>query len=318
MDTAMDQSAIYDAQRARANQEELKARIMSVLPEDGAIEPLPGFRLVRRSTPSEKLHGVLKPSLCVVAQGKKVVYVGDNQYQYDPFNYLLATMELPRVSQVLVASDAEPYLGFVLELSPTLVSSVMIEAGHIQPQAQANARAIDVSTLDTELLDAIVRLTRLAGSPAEARVLMPLVKREIIYRLLTGALGSRLCHLTEAAAYTSNIARAVERFRHDFDQNIRVEDVAQELGMSVSSFHHHFKAVTALSPMQFQKRLRLQEARRLMLGEDLDATSTAYRVGYNDAAHFSREYKSLFGAPPIRDVERLRAVTGAHLVLKAD
>jgi AraC-like DNA-binding protein len=135
---------------------------------------------------------------------------------------------------------------------------------------------------------------------------MPLVKREIIYRLLTGDQGGRLCHLTIAGGYTSNIAKAVERFRHEFDQPVRIEDMAEELGMSVSSFHQHFKAVTALSPLQFQKRLRLQEARRLMLGEDLDATSAAYRVGYNDASHFSREYKSLFGAPPLRDVERLR------------
>jgi AraC-like DNA-binding protein len=135
---------------------------------------------------------------------------------------------------------------------------------------------------------------------------------------LTGNQAGRLCHLTVSAGYTSSIAKAVERFRHDFDQPVRVEDIAQELGMSVSSFHQHFKSVTAMSPLQFQKRLRLQEARRLMLGEDLDATSAAYRVGYNDASHFSREYKSLFGEPPLRDVGRLRETVGQNGRLAAN
>ncbi len=144
---------------------------------------------------------------------------------------------------------------------------------------------------------------------------MPLVKREIIYRLLTSEQGSRLCHLTVSGGYVSNIAKAVERIRHDFNQTLRIEDIAQDLGMSTSSFYQHFKSVTAMSPLQFQKQLRLQEARRLMLGEDLDATSAAYRAGYNDSSHFSREYKSVFGEPPIRDVERLRETTSASFGL---
>jgi AraC-like DNA-binding protein len=165
---------------------------------------------------------------------------------------------------------------------------------------------MDVSPLDVNLLDAVVRLVRLLDSPAEARVLMPLITREIIYWLLVGEQGARLRHLAALGGYTPDIARAVERLRQDFDQPLRIEDIARELGMSVSGFHHHFKAVTAMSPLQFQKQLRLQEARRLMLGEDLDATSAAYRVGYHDASHFNREYKSLFGVPPMRDVQRLR------------
>jgi AraC-like DNA-binding protein len=160
--------------------------------------------------------------------------------------------------------------------------------------------------LDVNLLDAVVRLVRLLDSPSEAPVLMPLITREIIYRLLVGEQGGRLRHLAILGGYTSHIARAVERLRQDFDQPLRIEDIARELGMSVSGFHHHFKAVTAMSPLQFQKQLRLQEARRLMLGEDLDAASAAYRVGYHDASHFNREYKSLFGVPPMRDVQRLR------------
>jgi AraC-like DNA-binding protein len=301
-----------EAQRAQASRQELVERIMSALPQDGVIEPLPGLHLARLSAPNERIHSVLEPSLCVIAQGSKVVFVGDSRYQYDPFNYFLATIELPRVSQVLEASRKQPYLSFRLVLDPNLVGSVMIEAGHVMPSGNADVRAVDVSSLNAGLLDAVVRLVRLIDSPAEARILMPLIKREIIYRLLTGDQGKRLCHLTVSGGNISNIARAVERFRRDFDQPVRIEDIAQELGMSVSSFHQHFKAVTAMSPLQFQKRLRLQEARRLMLGEDLDATSTAYRVGYNDPSHFNREYKSLFGEPPVRDVERLRETAGQN------
>jgi AraC-like DNA-binding protein len=185
---------------------------------------------------------------------------------------------------------------------------LLVEAGHVIPSDSADVRAIDVNTLDVNLLDAVLRLVRLIDSPDQVHMLMPLIKREIIYRLLIGEQGARLCH-TVSGNYTSNVAQAVQQLRNDFDQSLRIEDLAQELGMSVSSFHQHFKSVTAMSPLQFQKRLRLQEARRLMLLENLDATSTAYRVGYNDASHFSRDYKNLFGAPPMRDVQRLREET---------
>jgi AraC-like DNA-binding protein len=187
----------------------------------------------------------------------------------------------------------------------------MVETGHASSPHNADVRAIDVSPLDVSLLDAVVRLVRLLDSPSEAPILMPLITREIIYRLLIGAQGGRLRHLAILAGYTPHIARAIQRLRQDFDQPLRIEQLARDLGMSVSGFHHHFKAVTAMSPLQFQKQLRLQEARRLMLGEDLDASSAAYRVGYNDASHFNREYKSVFGVPPMRDVQRLRETTNA-------
>jgi AraC-like DNA-binding protein len=242
----------------------------------------------------------------VIAQGSKEVLLGDSRYRYDPSQYLLATVELPRVSQVLEASKERPYLSLRLELAPTLVSSVLVEAGHASPPGHADVRAIAVSPLDGNLLDAFVRLVRLLDAPAEARVLLPLITREIIYRLLLGEQGGRLRHLALQGGYTPRIARAVGHLRQNFDQPLRIENIAQELGMSVSGLHHHFKAVTAMSPLQFQKLLRLQEARRLMLSEDLDAASAAYRVGYRDASHFNREYKSLFGVPPMRDVHRLR------------
>jgi AraC-like DNA-binding protein len=302
-----------EAHRAQINREELVERIAQTVPKDGVIQPFQGLHLSRLSTPSERIHSVLEPSFCVSAQGSKVVFLGDSRYQYDPFSYLLATLELPRVSQVLEASKERPYLGLRLALDLDLVGSVMVETGYTPPQGQTDMRAVGVNALDGDLLDAVVRLVRLMDSPAEAQAFIPMIKREIIYRLLMSEQGGRLCHLTVSGSNTPNIVRAVDRLRQDFDQSVRIEDMAQELGMSVSSFHHHFKAVTAMSPLQFQKRLRLQEARRLMLGEDLDAATAAHRVGYNDASHFNREYKSLFGEPPMRDVQRLRGETSASL-----
>lgn len=304
-----------EAQRLHASREELVERIAHAIREDGVSQPLKGLYLARLSTPREKIHSVMEPSLCVIAQGSKEVLLGDNRYVYDPSNYFLATLELPRVSQVLEASREQPYLSFRLELDPQLVSSVMIEAGHTaSPRISANARAVTVSPLDVNLLDAVLRLVRLLDTPGEAPVLMPMIAREIIYRLLKGDQGARLRHLTVLGGYITQIAQAVQRIRQDFDQTLRIEQLAQELGMSVSGFHQHFKAVTAISPMQFQKQLRLQEARRLMLGENLNAASAAYRVGYNDASHFNREYKSVFGDPPMRDVQQIREASGAFPV----
>jgi AraC-like DNA-binding protein len=182
----------------------------------------------------------------------------------------------------------------------------MVEAGHAAPRGDSAVKAIDVSPVDAGLLDAVVRLARPLDSPAEAGFLAPLVRREIVYRLLMGEQGGRLSHIAVLGGHAHRIAEAIDRLRKDFDRPLRIEDVAREFGMSVSSFHHHFKVVTAMSPLQFQKQLRLREARRLMLGEDLDAASAGYRVGYSDASHFTREYKRLFGEPPARDVERLR------------
>jgi AraC-like DNA-binding protein len=168
-------------------------------------------------------------------------------------------------------------------------------------------RAFEVSPLDAGLLDAVVRLVGLLDAPAdEARFLRPFVTREIVFRLLKGEQGDRIRQIAFLGGHGHRIARALERLRQDFDRPLRIEDIAGELGMSVSGFHHHFRAVTAMSPLQFQKRMRLQEARHLMLAEDLDAASAGYRVGYGDASQFNREYKRLFGAPPMRDVEQLR------------
>ncbi len=306
MDAINGQQIEIDAQRMQASRQELIQRIARAVPEDGNVEPLDGLHLFRRSLATEPGYATVKPSLCVIAQGSKELLLGDSRYRYDPLHYLLVTLELPFISQVVDASEDQPYLALRLELPPTIVGSVMVETGYALPSRRTEVRAVDVSLLDANLLDVVVRLLRLLESPDDTRVLMPLILREIIYRLLTGDQGGRLRHLALLGGYTPDIAKAVQQIRQNFDQPLDIEQLARELSMSVSAFHHHFKAVTAMSPLQFQKRLRLQEARRLMLGEDLDATRAAYRVGYNDVSHFNREYKSVFGDPPMRDVQQLR------------
>ena len=306
MDLTNRQQSECEAQRVQANREELVERLAQAIRDDGTAEPLNGLRLRRASSPTGLGHGVSFPSFCVIAQGCKELLLGDSLYRYNPAQYLISTAALPIASRVTEASPERPYLGIVLKLDSTLVGSVLVEAGHRGPRSHTAVTAIDVSPLDASLLDAVVRLVRLLDSPAEARFLAPLVVREIVYRLMLGAQGGRLHQIAALGGATHRIAEAVERLRNDFDQPLRIEELAQELGMSVSGFHHHFRALTAMSPLQFQKQLRLQEARRLMLGEGLDATSAGYRVGYGNASHFTREYKRLFGAPPMRDVEQLR------------
>jgi AraC-like DNA-binding protein len=295
-----------EAMLLQASREELVERIGRTMRQDGSAQPLPGLHLYRHSIPLEQVYSLVEPSVCVVAQGSKEFLLGKSRYRYDPFHYLLVTVDLPYVGQVLEASKERPFLSLRLDLAPTLVGEILVEAGHVSPQDAASVRAISVSPVDGHLLDVMVRVARLLDAPDEARVLLPLLTREIIYRLLKGEQGARLRHLAILRGYSPHIARAIERLRHDLDQPLRIEQLARELGMSVSGLQHHFKAVTALSPSQFQKRLRLQEARRLMLGENIDAKVAAYRVGYQDASHFNREYKSLFGVSPMRDVYRLR------------
>ena len=314
MNSTNGQQSEREAQRAQASREELIERLVRAIHDDGTAEPLPGLRLRRASASTGLGHGVSFPSFCVIAQGSKELLLGDSLYRYDPAQYLISTAALPIASRVVEASKERPYLGIVLKLDSTLVGSVLVETGHRAPRNATAATAIDVSALDASLLDAVVRLVRLLDSPAEVRFLAPLVMREIIHRLMLGAQSGRLHQIAALGGATHRIAEAVERLRNAFDQPLRIEDLAQELGMSVSGFHHHFRALTAMSPLQFQKQLRLQEARRLALGDGLDATSAGYRVGYGNAAHFTREYKRLFGEPPMRDVEQLRQGTGQTLI----
>jgi AraC-like DNA-binding protein len=295
-----------DAQRMKSNLEELPERIGQFLPEDGVLEAFPGFFLARSSKPTESVTTVHQPALCFVAQGRKRALLGEEVFLYDPFHYLIFTVDLPITFQVPEASKKRPYLGFRLDLDPVLVASVIMESGIQLKKGDASAKAMNASAVDTEMLDAVVRLVRLVDTPGESKALAPLIIREIIYRLLAGGQGARLGHLAAAGKDTTRISKAIGHLRKNFDQPLKIEYIAHELGMSVSGFHHHFKSVTAMSPLQFQKHLRLQEARRLMLGEDLDAATAGFRVGYEDPSYFSRDYKKQFGAPPQRDIIRLR------------
>ena len=297
-----------EAQKAQASKEELVDCITHVMPQDGTLNPVQGLHLQRNSSPLVSVHALYGPGLCLIAQGRKEVLVGDDRYRYDPAHYLLITVELPVVSWVLEASREQPYLSLHLDIDMALVRSVAAEAELASFQASAPMKAVSEGRLDASLLDAVVRLVRLLDAPGEAKVLTPLITREILYRLLLGEQGSQLRRMAGQGGNIHYIAQAADQLRQNLVQPLRVEDVARQFGMSVSSFHAHFKATVGLSPLQFQKRMRLQEARRLMLYEALDAASAGYCVGYDDAAHFSREYKSFFGLPPKKDVERLREV----------
>src|SRR5436190_5876010 len=297
-----------EEQRTQSGREELLERMAVALPHDGAIEALDGLFLARLTQPMESKLALYEPALCFVVQGGKQVLVGDEVLRYDPGNYLLFTVDLPVVFRVEEATKEMPYFGLRLNLDPAIVTSVMIEAGFETRKGDASIKAIGVNSVEADLLDAIVRLVRVADKPREKRIIAPLIKREIVYRLLAGGEGARLSHLVVASkGATRRISRAIGRLRESYNEPLKIDEMARELGMSLSGFHHHFKSVTSMSPLQFQKQIRLQEARRLMLGEELDAASAGHRVGYEDPAYFSRDYKKLFGAPPQRDIANLRS-----------
>lgn len=309
MDVTNGRQSEREPHRAYASSNELAEHIARIVRGNGTVEPLPGLHLIRASSPTGVMHGESFPSLCLVAQGSKNLLLGDTRYHYDPEHYLISSVALPIATWIADASPERPFLGLVLNLDPTLVGSVLVKSNQRAPRSHSSAAAMHVSRLDADLLDAVVRLVKLLDSPGDTGFLAPLVMREIVYRLLKGAQGDRLHQIASLGGTTNRIAEAIERMRNAFDQPLRIEEIARELGMSVSGFHHHFRSVTAMTPLQYQKQLRLQEARRLMVGKGFDAASAGYRVGYRDASHFTREYKRLFGVPPMRDVERLRETT---------
>ena len=287
---------------------ELAALIERYARADGthatAFEPLV---LYRASTPSEPIHSTYEPALCIVAQGSKQVLLADELYRYDPANFLLVSVDLPIVGQVVDASTHTPYLGLRLGLDPGQIGALIVEADLPAPGSRGSGRALAVGRLDAALVDAVVRLLGLLETPEHLRMLAPPIVREILYRLLVGDQGDRLRHLARGNGQTQRIGKAIDLLKRRFAEPLRIDDLASAANMSASGLHHHFKAVTAMSPLQYQKHLRLQEARRLMLGEDLDAATAGFRVGYESPSQFSREYRRLFGAPPLRDITRLRS-----------
>jgi AraC-like DNA-binding protein len=274
---------------------------------DGGHETaVPALRLSRFSAPSELVALVYEPSLCVVAHGAKEVLLADETYRLDPAQSLLVSVDLPVAARVVEASPSHPYLAVRLALDPAVVGELLAD-GTTAPPLGPPARALAVTPVEPPLLDAVTRLVTLLDSPQDIEPLAPLILREITYRVLTGPQGLRLRQIASAGAPAHRIARAIRWLKDHFAQPLRIDSLAKHVRMSPSAFHLHFKGVTALSPLQYQKRLRLQEARRLMMGEGLDAADAAFRVGYESPSQFSREYRRLFGAPPRQDVAALKA-----------
>ena len=270
------------------------------------MHPRPAF--FRADAPEPRLSMVYDPALVLVAQGAKQVILGDEVYRYDESNYLLSAFDLPAHCQVVEASAARPYLCVKLCLDMDLLRELLASAPDTLPGPTGLGLA--VSPLDPGLLDAVLRLVRLLETPDDLAVLGPLAEREILYRLLTGPQGDRLRQRAVAGSRSQQVARAIEWLRRHYHRPLRVGDLAAEVAMSPSSLHHHFRAITAMSPLQFQKQLRLQEARRLLMSEPGDVASVAHRVGYESPSQFSREYSRQFGAPPSRDLEQLRRSLG--------
>ncbi|MBS2003335.1 MAG: AraC family transcriptional regulator [Candidatus Obscuribacterales bacterium] len=297
--------------RFDANQKELVEKLAALTVEEGTNCVVDNLECYRWSNPTAPKHGLYSPSMCVIAQGAKEVTFGEERLRYDPANYLLISMDIPVVSQVVEATPAKPYLGFKLEFDPTTIASVIVETGISAGRNEASVKSMAVGSLQDELLDALLRLFRLTDNSDDYRVISPMVMREIIYRLLKSDQGPRLRQMAVFGGNAHRITKAVQILRSKYNQNINIEGLAQELGMSVSSFHQHFKTATSMSPLQFQKTLRLQEARRLLLTEDIDASTAAEMVGYDDASQFSREYKRTFGEPPKRDVGRFKQLASA-------
>jgi AraC-like DNA-binding protein len=267
---------------------------------------IPALTLHRRSGPTEPLHCIYNLGLGVVAQGDKQVMLGTEPIDYGPGQSMLTTIDLPVVSHVTRASAAAPFLGVMLTLDVRTVVQVASEMDLPRPRRDDAYRAISFEALEAGLLDPLVRLVSLLGEPVLAPRLAPLVEQEIIIRLLTGPHGPQLLRLVTSGSPSQQIARSVAWLKQNFVESLRIDDVAHRAHMSPSTFRQHFRSLTGVSPLQYQKQLRLQEARQLMLNEDLDAGSAALRVGYESPSQFSREYSRLFGAPPQRDIGRMR------------
>jgi len=284
------------------------------VPGDGIHDsPIPGVDLIRSSTPTMPMPVVYEPTLCLIAQGRKRVMLGTTAYVYDPARYLIASVDLPVMGSVIEASEAAPYLCLALDLDMTVLSDLALR--HSLPDESDGAPDAGMALNGTtpELLDAMVRLVSLLDSPADIEALAPLVTREILYRLLVDPRNSIVRQLARADSRLSQIAKAISWLREHYGQACRIEDIADLAGMSRSTFHAHFKSVTSMSPLEFRSQLRLQEARRLMVAEAMDAAGAGFRVGYESPSQFSRDYVRMFGAPPAKDAGRLRKEAEALL-----
>ncbi|WP_311083256.1 AraC family transcriptional regulator [Paenibacillus polymyxa] len=268
---------------------------------------VPSLHLIRSSKTTLPVNTVYEPAIVIVAQGMKGVMLGGDSFTYGPSSHFVVSVDLPVTSRLIQASTESPYLCMRLGLDPALGLEV-IKGAEAEDGREAKRGAF-VDRTSPELLDAAVRLVRLLDTPGDIPYLAPLVVREIYYRIMRGSQGGTFKQFALVGSCTSRIARVITRIKQDYAQPLHIDELARMAHMGPSSLHRHFKEVTALSPLQYLKRIRLQEARRLLLAESLDAADAASRVGYESPSHFSREYAKLFGLPPISDIRRLREET---------
>ncbi|RUS49108.1 AraC family transcriptional regulator [Cohnella sp. AR92] len=267
---------------------------------------VPSLALMHAAKPSEPLESVYKPSICVVAQGAKTAALADEIYRYDPSTYLVTSVELPILGRIVEASPETPYLSLKLSFDADVILDLAKKMNRLGSQPSEAGRGISVNRPSPELLDALVRLLQLLDSPSDIPVLAPLLVREILYRVMQGNQSTLLHHFGVTGSQAHNISQAIRLINRHYDRPLAVDRLAESVNMSTSAFHKHFKRVTAMSPLQYQKTVRLQEARRLILTETAQVSDAAFRVGYESPSQFSREYARMYGQPPTRDVRELR------------
>lgn len=267
---------------------------------------IPGVSLIRSASPTMPMPVVYEPTLCLVAQGRKQAMLGTTAYVYDPAKYLIASVDLPVMGSVIEASEAVPYLCLALDLDTAVLSELALRHPLREESVSAPPAGITLNDTTPELLDAAVRLAGLLDRPRDIEALAPLVIREMLYRLLTENGNSIIRQMAQADSRLNQIAKAIAWLRSHYNEACRIDELVEIAGMSRSSFHTHFKAITSMSPLEFRNQLRLQEARRLMVTEAVDAAEAGYAVGYESPSQFSRDYARLFGMPPAKDAWRLR------------
>jgi AraC-like DNA-binding protein len=288
--------------------EQLKMQLLPHMSVSGVIETaIPDLCLYRTTEVSAQITPVVyEPSLCLMLQGEKEVYLNNDRIVYDPLSYLLVPVTVPASGKVTKASPDVPYLSLRLTIDLKELADLVIDLGGRVERSKAQVKAMSVGRMDETLLSAVSRLLQLLDKPSDIAVLYPLLKREILYRLLLGDLGSQLRDFMLLDSQGHRISKVIEILRKKFNEPLRVKDLADEVHLSESALFQAFKAVTAMSPLQYQKKLRLNEARRIMLHEGIEAATASYKVGYESPSQFSREYSRLFGAPPKADIERVR------------
>lgn len=264
------------------------------------------LEFMRESTAPTVLRAVYEPTLCIILQGKKETLLGKETYHYGAAQYIVVTVDLPLSGNIVEATSDKPYLCFKLSLDATGLWDIIDQIQRSPDQKESSVRGLFVSDANAPLIDCATRLTQLLDTPQDIPFLAPMIIREIYYRLLIGDQNEAVRQIATSGSYMQRIAEVIKQIKVEFTKTLRVDDLAKQASMSSASFHRHFKAVTSMSPLQYQKQLRLLEARRLMLAEDADATHAAYQVGYESPSQFSREYSRMFGTPPKKDIERLR------------